>query len=308
MKPGIEAVRIRVLGPIEILTTYGRTVQVRGGHQLALLAMLTSEHGRLIPASRLIEALWADRPPISARTKLQGHISAIRKIFDGPSGWPILTCSPGYLLDTRGVSLDLAEYRMLRQVASHELSDGQYATASEHLTEALALWRGPAFAGASPSFVLTAMSEALEQDRLLAIERKAVCDLRLEHYDEVTAELALALATHPLRETMRAALMLAMYRRGCRAEALRAYRQGYSLSREIVGIGPGKKLEALHQLMLGDDPILATVAAIDMLPGAGPPCADPVEPLVTHDGARKYPQVGSAELAELAARTLKSAG
>jgi len=262
-----QALRVLLLGPIEVLVA-GSAVDLSGKYQRALVAILASAPGKLIPAQRLIDGLWGERPPTSARTKLQGHVSALRNKFGGRNGWPILTCDPGYLLDEPAVSTDLGDYRGLREHASHALSTGRYAAASDLLTEALALWRGPAYAGASMSFVLGAMADALEQDQLLAIERKAACDLRLSRYDEVIAALTLTLASHPLRDGMRGMLMLAQYRDGCRAEALQAYLLGYRLSREHVGIDPCRELQTLHRLILCDDPILMTSDAMSTLPGA----------------------------------------
>ncbi len=260
-------VRVLLLGPIEILVA-GHALDLSGKYQRALVAILASAPGKLISAERLIDGLWGDQPPSSARTKLQGHVSGLRNKFGGVNGWPIQTCDPGYLLGEAGLSTDLADYRELREQASQALSTGHYAEASNRLADALGLWRGPAYAGASSSFVLAAMSDALEQDRLLAIERKAICDLHLRRYDEVIAALTLALASHPLRDGMRGMLMLAQYRDGCRAEALQAYLQGYRLSREHVGIDPCRELQTLHQLILRDDPILMTPDAMTMLPGA----------------------------------------
>jgi DNA-binding SARP family transcriptional activator len=259
--------RVLLLGPIEVLVA-GSSADLSGKYQRALVAILASAPGKLIPAERLIDGLWGEHPPTSARTKLQGHISALRNKFGRQNGWPIQTCDPGYLLGEAGVSTDLADYRELRELAGHALSAGRYAAASDHLAEALELWRGPAYAGASSSFVLGAMADALEQDRMLATERKAVCDLRLCRYDEVIAALTFALAAHPLRDGMRGILMLAQYRDGCRAEALQVYMQGYRLSREQVGIDPCRELQALHRLILCDDPILMTSEAMGLLPGA----------------------------------------
>ena len=117
------------------------------------------------------------------------------------------------------------------------------------------------------------MAAALERGRLLAIERRAECDLRLGRYDTVAEELTMVLATHPLREATRAALMLALYRRGCRAEALESYRAVRGLLREQLGIEPGQPLRRLHALMLDDDPELATQEVLADIIAASPPAA-----------------------------------
>ncbi len=254
--------RVFLLGPVDIIHE-GQQIRLIGHHQRALIAALASEAGRIVPAERLIDTLWGERPPTTARTKLQGYVSGVRKALgDSPQGRAdasclLLTRYPGYLLSRDDVSVDLFEYRALLQLASSEQNSGEIAAASHHFGEALALWRGSAFADACAP-TLAGMAAALERGRLLAVERKAECDLWLGRYDTVAEELTIVLAAHPHRETTRAALMLALYRRGCRAEALESYRAGHRLLREQLGIEPGHRLRRLHQLMLSDNLELAT--------------------------------------------------
>jgi DNA-binding SARP family transcriptional activator len=252
---------VYILGPVE-LSSADREIALSGQLQRALVAALASEAGKVVSAEQLIDTLWGDRPPAAARTKLQGHVSALRKALTGcepdvSSSWPIATRPPGYLLSTDGVSVDLLEYRALLARATQDIEAGQVAVASGHLRAALGLWRGSAFADVRAAS-LVSMAVALERGRLLATERKAECDLQLGRFDSVAEELSLVLAAHPLRETTRAVLMLALYRRGCRAEALESYRAGWRLLREQVGIEPGYRLRRLHEMMLSDDPRLAT--------------------------------------------------
>jgi DNA-binding SARP family transcriptional activator len=224
----------------------------------------------VVPVERLIEALWADRPPAAALNKLHGCVSALRKQLSGPkpagtsSRWPIITREPGYLFSPDAVTVDLLEYRALLRLAAQELDAGLTAAASAHYGEALELWRGPAYADAATP-ILSAMAAALESGRLLTIERKAECDLRLGRHGQIAEELALVLAAHPARENLRAMLMLALYRAGCRADALQSYRAGRALLREQLGIEPGPVLQRLHELILDDDPRLATPNALSCL-------------------------------------------
>jgi DNA-binding SARP family transcriptional activator len=261
---------IYILGPVEIVIG-GQEIPMTGKHQRALIAALASEAGKVVSSSRLIDTLWGDRPPVTARTKLQGHVCALRKALTSrdpasrdpgsqspgaDARWPLITRTPGYLLSTDRVSVDLLGYRSLLARAGEEIQASQVAEASDHLGAAIAMWRGPAF-GDIEAANLMSVAAALERGRLLAIERKAECDLQLGRYDAVAEELSLVLAAHPYREVSRAALMLALYRRGCRTEALESYRTGWRLLREQVGIEPGHLLRQLHEMMLSDDPRLA---------------------------------------------------
>lgn len=268
---------ISLLGPVTIIHE-GMEILLNGHHQRALVAILASEMGKIVPAERLIDALWGERPPASARTKLQGCVSALRKQFSGPkqtdvkSQWPLYTRDPGYLFCTDDVSVDLLDYRPLLQLASREIEVGRFAAASNHLGAALDLWRGPAFADTRTP-ILSAMGAALESGRLLAIERKAECDLHLGRNDLVIEELRLVLAANPLREGMRAVMMLALYRSNCRADALESYRAGRVLLREQLGMEPGSVLRRLHELILCDGPQLAMPAVLAGLNEAMLPAA-----------------------------------
>jgi DNA-binding SARP family transcriptional activator len=270
-------VRVFLLGPVEVAHD-GRQIQLNGRHQRALVAALASEAGKLVPAERLVDALWGERPPASAWTKLQGCVSGLRKQLSGTKPgcangrWPLMTRDPGYLFSAEGVTVDLLEYRTLLHRAAQEMDAEQSAAASGSLGAALELWRGPAFADARTP-VLSAMAAALEGGRLLALERKAECDLRLGRYAAVAQDLGLALAAHPAREGMRAAMMLALYRSGCRAEALESYRVGRALLREQLGIEPGPLLRRLHELILHDDPQLAVPGVLTHLNQGTPPAA-----------------------------------
>ena len=269
--------RVYLLGPVDV-THNGREIRLSGHHQRALLAALASEVGKVVSAERLIDTLWGEQPPATARNKLQGYVSGLRKALTGAvpgdarAHWPLVTRYPGYLLSTDDVTVDLFDYRALLRLANREQDAGEFAAASRHLTEALGLWRGPAYADVSTP-VFASMAAALERGRLLAIERRAECDLRLGRYDTVAEELTMVLALHPLREATRAALMLALYRRGCRAEALECYRAVRGLLREQLGIEPGQPLRRLHALMLDDDPELATQEVLADIIAASPPAA-----------------------------------
>jgi DNA-binding SARP family transcriptional activator len=237
-------------------------IRLNGRLQRALVAVLAGEMGKIVPTERLIDALWGVCPPASARIKVQGCVSAVRKQFSGAkrtdvkSQWPLYTRDPGYLFSPDDVTVDLLDYRVLIQMAAQEMGVGRFEAASNHFSAALSLWRGPAYAD-THSRVLSAMAAALESGRLLVLERKAECDLQLGRNDLVIEELRLVLAANPLRERMRGVVMLALYRSNCRADALELYRAGHALMREELGIGPGSVLRRLHELILCGSPQLA---------------------------------------------------
>lgn len=246
--------RVRVLGPVETELD-GRLIRLAGQRQRALLAALALDHGRVVPVDRLVDALWDTNPPTRARAKIHAHVSALRQAFGQQarqSCGPLVTAAPGYILSRQDVELDLTEFESLTITARRAGGSGQPDTASQSFGSALALWRGPAFADVS-SPLIRAAAAALEERRLLTVESKAEADLTLGRPDTVVAELSAGLVTHPCRERLRGLLMLAFYRLGCRADALKLYRDGHRLMVAELGLEPGPELRQLHQRILAAD-------------------------------------------------------
>jgi DNA-binding SARP family transcriptional activator len=250
-------VRIEVLGPIKV-TADGRAVQLAGQRQRALVAALTLELGNVVSVERLVDTLWDTDPPATARVKVQAHVCALRQAIGqdiGAADGPLVTRPPGYVLSRERVGLDLAEFDVLTAEAKQASESREPRVASELFGAALAMWRGPAFADVRSPLIRSAAA-SLEDRRLLACEAKAEADLALGRSDRVAAELPQWLAAHPFRERMRGMLMLALYRLGCRADALTVYRDGHRLMVAELGLEPGPPLRALHQHILADDPLL----------------------------------------------------
>lgn len=243
---------IEVLGPIEV-TESGQAIRVAGQRQRALLAALALNQNRVVSVARLVDVLWGFDPPATARAKVQAHVSALRQAL-GAAG-VIETRPPGYALSESGADVDLAEFETLRTLAAAAHEAGECALASQRYAAALALWRGPACADVTSALIRTAAA-ALEERRLFAVEAKAEADLALGRCAAVAADLAVPLALHPLRERLRALVMQALYRLGCRADALSLYREGRQVMIAELGLEPGPQLRRLHQRILADDPAL----------------------------------------------------
>lgn len=247
-------VTLRVLGPIEI-SAGGRNVKLAGPKQRALVAVLALDFGKVVSVAQLVDVLWESSPPASARSKIQGHVSAVRQAIgqSGPDAdGPLMTRAPGYSLNPRQVALDLTEFTELTGRARSAAESGQEDVASELLGTALGLWRGTAFADVS-SARISAAAAALEDRRLLAVEAKAEADLARGRYETVTTELAVWLASNPLRERLRALMMEGFWNLGCRAEALALYRAGRQALVEELGLEPGVQLTRLHERILADN-------------------------------------------------------
>jgi DNA-binding SARP family transcriptional activator len=246
--------RINVLGCIEI-TDGTRIARPAGLAQRTLLAMLVMNQGTAVPVGRLAAAVWGDHPPATARTKIQSHMSALRRAMDsGPHDavGPLLTIPPGYQLSGEAVTMDIAEFHDLTARGSRAAEAGQPANASRLLGEALALWRGPAYAGVVAAPVRAA-AEALVEPRLLAAEAKAEADLALGRYGTVVTEMSAWLIAHPFRERLRGLLMMALHHLGCRADAITVYRAGHQLMTAELGLEPCAWLRGVYENILADN-------------------------------------------------------
>jgi DNA-binding SARP family transcriptional activator len=253
--------RIEVLGPMAV-TQSGAFVRLVGQRQRALLAALVLDLGQVVSVPRLVDVLWGDDPPRTARTKLYAHVWALREEFDralSGSSTLLTTITPGYRLASNGVYVDLTEFKGLTARGRQALNRQDAQTASELFRSALALWQGQPFADVSSAAIRTAAG-ALGERRLQALEASAEANLALDRYETVAADLSELLISHPLRERMRALGMLALYRLGCRADALSLYHAGREATIAELGLEPGPNLRRIQQLILRDDPVLASPA------------------------------------------------
>lgn len=252
--------RINVLGAIEVMVD-DEAIQLAGQRQRALLAALTLALGKPVPIGRLVDFLWDTKPPVTARAKIQTYVSTLRQAIghdaEAVEG-PILTLAPGYALSYRDIELDLAEFDALSAQADEAAEAGHPAAVSRLLADALHLWRDSAFADVESPMIQSA-AESLCERRLLGVEAKAEADLALGRCDRVVAELLPWVSENPFRERMRATLMYALYRRGCRADALAQYRLGHEALADELGLEPGPQLRRLQERILADDPVLLAV-------------------------------------------------
>lgn len=248
-------VRIRVLGSVEVERA-NSLIPLAGQRQRALLAALTMDHGKVVPVDYLIDVLWDQDPPPSARAKIQSHVSALRRAlgYGSRAGEGALVTKPsGYVLLAADIQLDLAEFGWLTARGREASAHRRWAEASALFGEALSLWRGPAYADVMSRAVRSAAA-ALEENRLLAAESKAEADLALGHYEVIVAELSGQLVRHPLRERLRVQLMRALYQLGSRADALALYRAGRRAMIDELGLEPSQELRELHQSILAGHP------------------------------------------------------
>ena len=247
--PDATRTEFRVLGPVEA-SRDGVVLDLGPRKQRAVLALLLLDANSVVPTETLIDQLWGEAPPETARSALQVYVAGLRKAL-GAGGAALATRSPGYVLAVEDGALDLDRFAALREEAR---TTGDARRRSALLHEALALWRGTPVAELDGEpFGVTARLR-FEELRLAALEERIDADLALGRHAALVPELDTLVADHPYRERLRAQQMLALYRSGRQADALAAYRAAREASVDDLGIEPGPELRALERAVLDQDP------------------------------------------------------
>ncbi|MEV7547581.1 AfsR/SARP family transcriptional regulator, partial [Streptomyces sp. NPDC089915] len=265
-----EQLDFRMLGPLTV-TVGGRVVALGGARQRTVLGLLLLNAGRIVPVDTLVDVVWHDGPPATARTQIAIVIAALRKALkaEGVDEEVIATAHPGYVLRVDGHALDGLTFTGLVAEAETATREHRPADAARAYGEALGLWRGPALAGVTGQAV---EAEAARWDEVRVNVHEALTDVRLElgQHQLLLPQLAAAVREHPLRERARHQLILAQYRSGRRAEAMESFREARRRFIDELGMAPGPELVELHEAILRDDPALLPAAVPPRGGGAGP--------------------------------------
>jgi DNA-binding SARP family transcriptional activator len=245
----------KILGPLDVSSDQG-PLKLGGSKQRALLAILLVNAGRVVSTDTLVDQLWDERPPRTAVTSLQNFLSQLRKLL-GPEA--VVTKPPGYLLRVEPGQIDAFCFeKMVDQARSLEAPER-----SRKLQDALALWRGPPLADFTFESFAQAEIRRLEALRASALEERIDADLECARHSELIGELESLVAAHPLREGLRAQLMLALYRSGRQAESLQLYHDTRSVLVRELGVEPGRPLQEIFSQLLRQDPALDLGGAFD---------------------------------------------
>ena len=228
----------RLLGPIEAVRD-GRSLPLGGPKQRAVLALLLLHANEVVSRDRLIEALWADREPGTAGHSLDVQVSRLRKAFEPDE--PLVTRAGGYALEVEPEQIDAHRFEGLLEDGRRANAAGKPADALAVLEDALALWRGEALGDLAYEEFARTEVERLGDLRLVAVEERIEAELALGHHDRLVPELEALTAKHPLRERLREQLMLALYRSGRQAEALRVYADARKRLVDELGLEPGQR-------------------------------------------------------------------
>lgn len=249
--------RFGVLGPLAVWTADGDPVTVPGPKTRALLAALLARDGRPVSVDRLIDDLWGEEElPGKPAAALQTKVWQVRRAFEEsePGGRDLLTLQEsGYVLRADRDSVDAGRFGAL--TARARAADDP-AVRAGLLADALALWRGTAYAGFADTPFARPVVARLEEARLAAVEEYAQARVELGAYADVAGELGALVAEHPLRERLRAVQMRALYGAGRAGDVLASYRELRVRLADELGLDPGPELVGLHQAILEQDPAL----------------------------------------------------
>jgi DNA-binding SARP family transcriptional activator/tetratricopeptide (TPR) repeat protein len=289
-------VEFGVLGPVEVRVA-GQVADAGHPRQRAVLAVLLLDLGRVVPTELLIDRVWGGDPPTSVRNVLYGYVGRLRAVIADATD-PEATLARrrgGYVLQARPGQLDLHRFRGLIAQAAAACDEDEHTAGL--LREALGLWRGSALAGLDSPW-LRGMRDMLELERAAAILDLNDIRLRQGQHDALISGLAGQAAASPANERLIGQLMLALYRSGQQAGALRWYEQTRQHLADEFGADPGPQLQALHQQILRADRSLTApepaLLSLGAEPGAelcelhrqlltgdpGSPAPDPASPAV----------------------------
>ncbi len=201
-----------------------------------VLGVLLLHANEVVPRQRLIDELWGEALPPTAIKAVNGYVSQLRKALGGNGAGPIATRPPGYLIEVAADKLDVSRFAALTVDARAQANATAFEAASTIYAEALSLWRGRTLSGIELESVDRHEIERLDEARVVTLMDRIDCDLALGRQDDLVGELEVLVAQHPLRERLHAQRILALYRSGREAEALRAYQRARAVLVEELGL------------------------------------------------------------------------
>ncbi|MFJ6238465.1 AfsR/SARP family transcriptional regulator [Streptomyces griseus] len=265
----------RLLGTVSVDTLTG-PLPLGPAKRRSLLAALLLSANTPVSMGRLTECLWDDEPPSQARGVIQGHVSRLRALLAGADaaayGVELVTLADAYVLRAPETLLDSQRFEELLMLAREQRGP---ADAVLMLKEALSLWQGPALSGAFAGPPLRVAAHSLEESRLATVEQLSRAYGALGEHHRAAALLTAETAAHPLRESLAAELVLALFRAGRQSEALDRFHRTRRLLADELGIDPGHELADAYALILrgaqGPPTGTARAETDGPVPVAGPP-------------------------------------
>jgi basic membrane lipoprotein Med (substrate-binding protein (PBP1-ABC) superfamily)/DNA-binding SARP family transcriptional activator len=235
----------------------GRVAALGPPKQRAVLAILLTRIGEVVPVERLIELLWGEAAPRTADHSIQIYISDLRRAFEPLGGADrLVTRQPGYVLEVDPDSVDAWMFERLVREGMRLLEGGDQDAGRSTIREALGLWNGPPLSDFPYEEFAQPVVRRLTEERLTAVEAYAAASLEAGRITEALDLLTAAVQDDPLRERARELLMLALYRSGRHADALRSFHALRTQLTDEFGVDPSPSIRALYDRILAHDPSL----------------------------------------------------
>ncbi|NND84582.1 MAG: cyclic nucleotide-binding domain-containing protein, partial [Acidimicrobiia bacterium] len=259
---------VRLLGPLQILDTNGNELELPGGRLKALVALLALEAPQLLSADVLLTTLWPDAET-PAKSALHAAISRVRSVLGDQA---IETTTGGYRLGVPASNTDIDRFHRHTRRGRQLSTLGNPAAAGEAFRQALSQWRGEVLSDLHGHDFVDRAVIHLEEERLQVVEWLMDAELAAGNHELIVGELSGLVEAFPFREHLWSQLMLALYRGGRQAEALRTYQRFASVIGEEAGLAPSPELVDLEQRILLHDPALVEVRdVVDFSSPAGSP-------------------------------------
>ncbi|CAM5411053.1 regulatory protein AfsR [Streptomyces spiroverticillatus] len=268
---GEESIRFAVLGAVRVVRE-GSVLTTGSPQQQALLVALLLRAGRALPAHELLASIWGEDAPESALSSLRTHAWRLRRIVEEDRSAPkvLVSLRDGYQLLVPPRSVDALYAEELAADAARARAAGREADCGRLLAEALALWNGEPLAGVPGPFAEQQRSR-LAALRLALMEERFEHDLREGRHALVIPDLIGFTHEHPLQERPYGFLMRALYAMGRQGDALGVFGRARRVLAEELGVDPGPELNALHERILANDPLLMAHVTEGRDPAQGAP-------------------------------------
>ncbi|WP_436971841.1 BTAD domain-containing putative transcriptional regulator [Mycobacterium colombiense] len=295
-----------LLGPLE-MSVDGVLVPLGTPKQRAVLALLLMNRNSPVGVDRLITALWDESPPSGARASIHSYVSNLRKLLTGAGVDPrtvLVAAPPGYRLNIPDDTCDLGRFIAEKSAGVHAAAAGRFEQASQHLSAALAEWRGPVLEDLEDFRFVDAFATSLVEEKILTHTAQAEAEIACGRAFTVITELEALTAEHPYREQLWAQLMTAYYLTDRQSDALAAYRRVQKSLADDLGIDPGQNLRALNDRILRQEPLDAkknamTTAAVAITVLEQYTTDDKVVAYLHEVTGRSYPLQGSTTIGRL---------
>jgi len=261
-----RTVIFKLFGSVGVVSA-GRLLAIQGGRQRTLLATLLINSGKVVTKEQFFEELWEGRPAAKANNALQALVTRLRRLLRSTFGEEfarerLITLPTGYVLHAETEEIDAKLFEHLVAQALGVFATDPVRT-RDLLTEALDLWDGPVLEGVAGGPMCHSSVLHYEESRLSAIEDKFHACLAAGIQGGVISELKKMAMLYPWRERLAEMLMIALYRSGRQADALREYNVVRRRLVDELGMEPSAILQDRMQAILNHDP------SLDLVPESG---------------------------------------